>query len=313
MVKRLGRFWILSLIPLIIGLILAYTLLSVESITIELPLPQSNPVMITIPFYNLPIWVGSFMSALILAWLFVRNRLMEGTEQQLVTLQETNTAERHRFLNRLDHELKNPLQAMQATIENTVAGPTTNADLAPIKKQIDRISRLVEDLRKVSKTESLELEFSSIDLNLLMRDIFAQIKEEHPHASQRRMKLMIPEAPRPLPHISGDPDLLFLAIYNLLDNAIKYSRKNSSVELRAREEGSYIHIEIADTGCGISEDDLPYIFDELYRGDRTEEISGSGIGLSLTRAIIQRHEGVVRTTSKLGEGSVFLVRLPITI
>jgi two-component system OmpR family sensor kinase len=110
--------------------------------------------------------------------------------------------------------------------------------------------------------------------------------------------------------VQGDPDLLFLAVHNLLMNALKFSTQGDLVEVRANEQGSHVLIEVADTGCGIPNEEAPHIWDELYRGQGARGTAGSGLGLALVRAIVERHHGQVEMRSRSGQGSVFTMRLP---
>src|SRR5262249_10324538 len=98
---------------------------------------------------------------------------------------------------------------------------------------------------------------------------------------------------------------------NLLDNAIKFGRAGDRVELRASEDGATVVVEVADTGPGIPETDLPHVWEELYRGQGARAVPGSGLGLALVHAIIQRHGGQVSVRSRAGQGTVFTVRLPL--
>jgi two-component system OmpR family sensor kinase len=104
--------------------------------------------------------------------------------------------------------------------------------------------------------------------------------------------------------------MLLLAIHNLLENALKFSSPGDTVELRAFEDGQQIVIEVADTGPGIPEDEQPQVWEELYRGQSSRGIPGSGLGLSLVHAIIERHSGSVSLRSRLDQGTVFTLRLP---
>jgi two-component system OmpR family sensor kinase len=104
---------------------------------------------------------------------------------------------------------------------------------------------------------------------------------------------------------------LFLALHNLVDNAIKYSRSGDTIEVRAFEDGAAVVIEVADTGQGIPDNELPQIWDELYRGQGARGLPGSGLGLALVRTIVERHGGVVGVRSRQGQGTVFTMRLPI--
>ena len=111
----------------------------------------------------------------------------------------------------------------------------------------------------------------------------------------------------------GDRDLLELALYNLVENALKYSRQNDIIEIRAVEDGRRVQIEVADNGSGIPKDDLPRVFDELYRGSNAQGLEGSGLGLALVRRVIERHGGEISVRSRQGEqqGTVFRAVLPI--
>ena len=114
-----------------------------------------------------------------------------------------------------------------------------------------------------------------------------------------------------LPAINGDRDLLVLAIHNLLDNAIKFSRPGDTIEMRAFEDGANVVVEVADTGPGIPENDQDLVWEELYRGEGARGIPGSGLGLALVRAIVARHDGSIELRSRPGEGTVFTLRLPV--
>jgi len=135
--------------------------------------------------------------------------------------------------------------------------------------------------------------------------------QEQPNAAERILNLSIPSAPWPLPKIQGDPDLLLLAVYNLLENALKFSKSGDTIELRAFEDGPEIIIEVADTGPGIPKEEQPHVWEELYRGEATQNVPGSGLGLALVRAIAERHSGRVSLRSRLGQGTVFALHLPI--
>jgi two-component system OmpR family sensor kinase len=144
----------------------------------------------------------------------------------------------------------------------------------------------------------------------MLRDAFSMAQEQ-PGAAERHLNLSIPQAPWPLPNVRGDTDLLLLAVHNLLQNALKFSRPGDTLELRAFEDGTDIVIEVADTGPGIPEDEQSHVWEELYRGEAGRSIPGSGLGLALVRAIAERHNGRVNLRSRLGQGTVFSLRLPV--
>ena len=143
-----------------------------------------------------------------------------------------------------------------------------------------------------------------IDTSALLRDAFC-IASEQEQAPQRHFCLEIPQE---LPKIQGDYDLLLLAIYNVLNNAIKYSFDGDQIRLQAQSNNNLIIISISDTGPGIAIEDLPYVWDELYRSENVKGTSGSGIGLALVRRIIERHGGVVSIESTINRGTtVYMV------
>jgi len=220
---------------------------------------------------------------------------------------------RRRFLRRLDHELKNPLTAIRAGLANLAEAPTVAARreaLASVEAQTLRLSHLSSDLRKLADLETRLVEHSPVDMSALLHEAF-RMAQEHPVAKERHLNLSIPQAPWPLPNIQGDPDLLLLAIHNLLENALKFSRPGDTLELRAFEKGIDIVIEVADTGPGIPEEEQPHVWEELYRGEAGRGIPGSGLGLAIVHAIAERHKGRVYLRSRLKQGTVFTLRLPV--
>ncbi len=231
------------------------------------------------------------------------------------TRQQANTTaaeDRRRFLRRLDHELKNPLTAIRAGLANLAELPSGEARreaLASVENQTLRLSRLSADLRKLAELEVRLVEHSPVDIPAILREAF-NMAQEQPGVDERHLNLSIPQAPWPLPNVQGDADLLLLAVHNLLDNALKFSRPGDTVELRAFEDGTDIVIEVADTGTGIPEEEQPHVWEELYRGEASRGIPGSGLGLALVRAIADRHNGRVSLRSRFGQGTVFSLRLP---
>jgi two-component system, OmpR family, sensor kinase len=227
--------------------------------------------------------------------------------------QEQSAGERRRFLRRLDHELKNPLTAIRAGLANLSEAPTETARheaICSIDAQALRLSGLARDLRKLAELETRPLETSQVDLQTLLSETFS-LAEDMAQARERRLTLSLPKAPWPLPMISGDPDLILLALHNLLDNAIKFTCPGDMVEVRAFEDGANVVIEIADTGPGIADEDLLHVWEELYRGKSAHGIPGSGLGLALVRAIADRHKGQVNLRSRAGQGTVFTLKLPV--
>jgi two-component system OmpR family sensor kinase len=118
--------------------------------------------------------------------------------------------------------------------------------------------------------------------------------------------------PAPVGTVPGDRDLLFLALHNLLVNAVKFTGPGDTIEVRAREDGDQVVVEVADTGIGIPAEELGGVWDELARGSAARGTPGMGLGLALVRAVVARHGGTVWMQSRPGHGTVVGMRLPVT-
>ena len=294
--------WLAILAPGVLGVGLAlFFFLSYDS-------GHDHIVYLRADLGTLSLLFGLGLSILAALGFALRER-MEGIRQQATA---AAAEERRRFLRRLDHELKNPLTAIRAGLANLTEAPSETARreaLASVEAQTLRLSRLSADLRKLAELEVRLVEHSPVDVPALLHEAFSMAQEQ-PGAAERHLNLSIPQAPWPLPKIQGDPDLLLLAVHNLLDNALKFSRPGDTLELHAFEDGAEIVIEVADTGPGIPAGEQPHVWEELYRGEGGRGIPGSGLGLALVRAIAERHNGRVSLRSRLGQGTLFTLRLP---
>ncbi|MBC7233136.1 MAG: HAMP domain-containing histidine kinase [Chloroflexi bacterium] len=231
-------------------------------------------------------------------------------QQALMRFREEQVDAHRRFIRRLDHELKNPLTAIRAGLANLADGGDGTV-LSSVRTQVDRLARLSADLRKLADLETQPVEREQVDLGKLLTELLDFV-QERPDAATRHLQLTLPRAPWPLPPVSGDRDLILLALHNLLDNALKFSRREDTIEIRAFEDGTSVVIEVADTGPGISVDELPHLGEELYRGTAARTVEGSGLGLALVQAIMARHQGTMQIRSRVGQGTVVALRFPMT-
>jgi len=296
--------WILSLLPAGTGILIS-VLASNEIVT--------NPV-----FYlrgSLAALAGRggvTISIITIAIVLIWNHNQKKHKKSIIDRQIQASEDRRRFLQRLDHELKNPLTAIRAGLTNITYQPLEDyvtEEVSAVQAQVLRISRLVADLRKLAALENTPLETTTVNMAELLTDVIS-VLEDHANTEDRRLSLIVPNAPWPLPDVEGDPDLLLLAVHNLLDNAIKFTVPGDTIEVRAFDDDRDIVIEVADTGPGIPEDEIHRVWEELYRGERARGVPGSGLGLSLVRAIIEKHGGNVTLRSRPDQGTVFSVRLP---
>ena len=298
--------WILSLLPAGIG-VLIYFLAANGMISDPVLYLRGNLAALAI---RLGLIISIIIVALALAWIQIRKI----NQRKIQKVHKQADEDRRRFLQRLDHELKNPLTAVQAGLSNLTFEPLEDQveeELSAVKAQVLRISRLIADLRKLSTLETTVLEPLSVNLADLLTDVVSVLHEQA-KTEDRKLTLNLPKAPWPLPEIMGDPDLLILAFHNLLDNAIKFTSAGDMIEVRAFEDNNDVVIEIADTGLGIPREEINRVWDELYRGEKARAVSGSGLGLSLVRAIIEKHGGKVGLRSKQDQGSVFSIHLPLS-
>jgi two-component system OmpR family sensor kinase len=150
-----------------------------------------------------------------------------------------------------------------------------------------------------------------VDLGNLLQGIVDALRNQ-PLCAGRTIQLVIPRVPWPLAPVMADEDLLGSAFFNLIDNALKYTRPEDVIEIRAAAHGRLVQVEIADSGPGIPVEELPRIFEELYRGSNARDRDGSGLGLALVKRILERHGGNISVHSRRDgvTGSVFTVLLP---
>jgi signal transduction histidine kinase len=300
----MNRRWFFLLTPAFVGLAL-YLILGAGL----LPDPLLH---VRMSFSYLSLFTGLLVSILLLV-LYEIDQFRRWRYKYQKQVQAQAAEERRRFLRRLDHELKNPLTAIRAGLANIAEAPNEanrQEAVESVEAQALRLSRLSADLRKLAELEIRPLEHSRVNIVALLQEVF-NLAQDQPGAGERRLTLTLPQAPWPISAVSGDPDLLFLAIHNLMDNALKFTQPGSTIELRAFEDGANVVIEIADTGPGIPPEDLEHVWEELYRGKGARSIQGSGLGLALVRAIVERHAGMATVRSRVGQGSVFTVRLPV--
>lgn len=299
------RRWLVWL-PAVVALIAAAGLLgSVRYLTVSVAIPLLVALM------------GVAVSAGWFAW--DRSRRREASTAGRVRQEVWSQAHQQhlRFLARLDHELKNPVTAVRAAIGALRApGERSLAErdslLTSIDAQTARLATLVADLRKLADLETREIERVPVDVAAILGDAVGDLREQlsRAGAAERTIALTISTVPWPLSPVLGDQDLLYLAVYNLLTNAVKFSPVDTPVEVRARDENGVVVIEVADSGMGIPDGEQGLVFDELARGAQARGIPGSGIGLSLVRVIASRHGGEVALMSRPGSGTSVTLRLP---
>lgn len=215
----------------------------------------------------------------------------------------------------ISHELRTPLTALQGEAEITLMRASTVEDyrrvLTSQLEELGKLSRLVNQLLTLARAESgqLKLDPQRVDLSKMVHSLVEQME---PIAAYSNIRLALTSA-EPGIWISADPQWLERVVLNLLDNGIKFTRAEGSVEVAVTRRDGEAQLEVRDTGVGISPEALPHIFDRFYREDasRSKRVAGVGLGLSLVRSIVKAHRGKVEVQSELNVGSTFTVVLPL--
>lgn len=321
MLKKSWVTFLLLFLPLVGGII-AFILVSVFAQSLP-------PFMVTADFgfigfvfgmtiRNLgfvALALGLFITGILL--IFYQRSLRRAEQTQVLVDAARHEAEqdRRRFLRRLDHELKNPLTGLRAALVNMQEAQAATDRQRAVQNAghaVERLTRLLTDLRKLSDLGERPIELWQVDVPDLLQDV-VDAAHSLPAYKGRDVSLLIPKVPSPFPTITGDRDLLVLAIYNLVENALKFTCDTDSVEIRLSEDGRAVIIEVADAGAGVPAEDVSKIFEELYRGSNARSTEGSGLGLALVNRIISLHGGriEVRSSQEEPRGTVFTVRLPV--
>ncbi len=233
-----------------------------------------------------------------------------------VTQQWLVAKSRDQFLMTATHELRTPLGNLMAYAETLASNQ--GIDIEKQKEfcnvlfaEANRLSRLVDHLLSVGQMEvgSLVIAHSDVDIGVLVAESIDNVRSA---AQAKSHEIDIELSPK-LPIVCGDRDKLNAVLVNLLGNAIKYTPPGGHIHIRSFADDEHVRIEVRDDGLGISEAELPHIFDQFFRGTDpgVMDESGNGLGLSFASEVARLHHGEIEVQSRLGEGSIFTLRLPI--
>jgi len=248
----------------------------------------------------------------------VRNDKFEGAILVFHDITELRRLEQIRqdFVANVSHELRTPISSIKGYAETLLEGALEDKDNAKefisiIYQDSNRLASLINDLLDLSKIESgkMKMNFMPLDpISLIKRAV--TVIENQAKAKTIALKLDLPPN---LPKIKADETRFSQVMINLLDNAIKYSSEGGTATISAKVVDNALQFDISDTGIGISENDLPRIFERFYRVDkaRSRELGGTGLGLSIVKHIVSSHGGQVWVKSELGYGSTFSFTIPL--
>jgi len=220
------------------------------------------------------------------------------------------------FVANVSHELRTPLSILRGYIETLLDNPKTSREelsriLEIMERHSKRLGLLVNDLLSLAQIESsnTNLQIGAVRVPELFNNVIRDWKEK---LAKKNLKVIV-NLPPDTPAIRADEARLQEVLYNLLENAVKYSRESGEIRLQAAPHGREIVLSVSDNGIGIGKDDLPRIFERFYRADkaRSSELGGTGLGLSIVKHIAQLHGGRVEAQSEVGRGTTIRVLLPM--
>lgn len=216
----------------------------------------------------------------------------------------------------VSHEIRTPLTSIKGFTETLIDGAVEDSHnargfLKIISKQANRLNAIIEDLLILARLEQedgrVKIDFNPVSLKKVLK---SAMKVCSPAASKKKVELVLDTKNGLAPKLN--PDLMEQAIVNLLDNAVKYSPKNSKVLIQAEKINDTVEIRVVDQGSGIPKKHLPRLFERFYRVDkaRSRDQGGTGLGLSIVKHISQVHGGSVFVDSVPGRGSTFSIQIP---
>jgi len=212
----------------------------------------------------------------------------------------------------VSHELKTPITAIRAHLENLLDGveQPEPATLGVMLAQVERLGRLVDQLLDLSRLESGEVPLRIEDLPLqpLVDDLISEIDVALPGRGVHLLNHVSAD----LPDLSADRERVHQVLFNLVDNAVRFTPHGGSVTVSARRRNGSVEVAVSDTGAGIPPEHLPRLFERFYRADpaRGRGEGGTGIGLAIARSVVEAHGGHIRAESQPGHGSIFTFDLP---
>lgn len=234
--------WALVLAPLAVSVVVAIVVLvSDPPVRLVLSIHPAGLVLLLG-------MVATTAAAVLPAIARARRTAAEAARRQAL---EDARADHRRFLDRLDHELKNPVTAIRAAL--AAHGDTGSPHLSAADAQAARLAALVGELRKLAELRTCPLKLEAVDLGELTADALDAVRgsANGPAAPGQTMTMTFPTAPWTIPSILADPDLLYLAVHNVLANAVKFTTAGDHIEVRGSEDDGWVQLEVADTGRGI--------------------------------------------------------------
>lgn len=294
-----GIFIILAVVFLIVAVILGYLM----------AIRISKPIKIVIDKTK-QLETGKYSNRITLTSDTIEiNQLIHSVNTLAETLERQQLSKKQ-MARDYAHEFRTPLATLQSNLEAMLDGiwEPTEKRLDSCREEIIRLTRMISEIDKIVKieNESMPIEKTTFDLAESVNQISLTFE---PLAISKNIKIKT-ELQKCM--LNADKDKIIQVIINLLSNAIKYTDANGTITIKVKNDRHNANLIVSDTGIGISSEDIPNIFEHLYRVDKSRDrnTGGSGIGLSVVRAIIDAHGGSILVKSELGKGSQFIIKIP---
>jgi two-component system phosphate regulon sensor histidine kinase PhoR len=256
---------------------------------------------------------GRFLRVIVVPIMAGRSKAALVLLQDLTELRNLQTMRRE-MVGNISHELRTPIAGIKAMVETLKDGAVndkavTDDFLTRIDDEVDRLTQMVSELTALSRIETGRAEFriEAADINLLITEVVAQM---NPLAEKQQISINT-NLGQALPLLKIDKERIRQTLINLVHNAIKFNHSGGQINITTGVANEYANISISDTGTGISQDDLPHVFERFYKADKSRSKSGSGLGLAIAKHTIQMHGGDIRVQSTEGRGSTFSFSLPL--
>jgi signal transduction histidine kinase len=241
------------------------------------------------------------------------NRMADDLAARQQQLSEADRA-RRQLLADVSHELMTPLTAIRGYAETLTLpqfGPSATDGqryVRIIQEEVDRIERLVGDLLDLARFDAAGI--TMVSESVAVSELFDRVVARHEQTAREKQVTIHVAVPDEEMEVRGDGRRLEQALQNLASNALRHTPAGGRITLVAEQAPAVTRLRVTDTGVGIAPEHLPHIFDRFYKADPSRSASGSGLGLSIVKAIVERHGGRVSARSAAGEGTAFEIELP---
>ena len=237
------------------------------------------------------------------------------TVHELTDIKQTETS-RKQFVSNVSHELRSPIASVKAMVEVLKDGAINDNEVAHdflqrINRDIQRMTVLVDDLLELSRIESGQESFKieTWELSPIVAESISLVMDQNRMEISSELKIIDQTTNE---NVLVEKDRLIQILVNLLQNAVKFSRTEGEIKVSSKTIDEFVEIRVSDSGSGISEEHVPYVFERFYKVDRARSDMGTGLGLAIVKHLVQAHGGDVGVNSTEGEGSEFYFTLPVS-